>query len=151
MLSDERYREWVVRQVKDPVVRSFWRDEFSRYDWRFMRESIAPIQNKVGQLLMAPPVRNIFGQIRTKIDPAFMMDNRRIFIANLSKGKLGADKANLIGAVLVTQFQLAAMARAHVVGGATTAKKCAQSVQAQRLLSRTTIPLCGEGCGDTFT
>jgi hypothetical protein len=60
-----------------------------------MRESIAPIQNKVGQLLMAPPVRNIFGQIRTKIDPAFMMDNRRIFIANLSKGKLGPDKANL--------------------------------------------------------
>lgn len=114
MLSDERYREWVVGQVKDPIVRAFWRDEFARYDWRFMRESIAPIQNKIGQLLMAPPIRNIFGQIRSKIDPAFMMDNRRIFIANLSKGKLGADKANLIGAVLVTQFQLAAMARAHL-------------------------------------
>jgi hypothetical protein len=114
MLADERYREWVVRQVEDPIVRSFWRDEFSRYDWRFMRESIAPIQNKVGQLLMAPPVRNIFGQIRTKIDPAFMMNNRRIFIANLSKGKLGPDKASLIGAILVTQFQLAAMARASV-------------------------------------
>src|SRR5882724_8644604 len=88
MLADERYRAWVVKQVKDPIVRSFWRDEFDRYDWRFMREAIAPIQNKVGQLLMAPPVRNIFGQIKTKIEPAFMMDKRRIFIANLSKGKL---------------------------------------------------------------
>lgn len=114
MLADEQYRDWVVKQVKDPVVRSFWRDEFDKYDWRFMRESIAPIQNKVGQLLMAPPIRNIFGQIKTKIDPAFMMNNRRIFIANLSKGKLGPDKASLIGALIVTQFQLAAMARAHV-------------------------------------
>jgi len=114
MLGDERYREWVIRQVKDPIVRSFWRDEFARYDRRFLVEAIAPIQNKVGQLLMAPPVRNIFGQIKTKIDPAFMMNKRRIFIANLSKGKLGPDKASLIGAVLVTQFQLAAMARAHV-------------------------------------
>lgn len=114
MLADERYRDWVVKQVKDPIVRSFWRDEFDKYDWRFMREAIAPIQNKVGQLLMAPPIRNIFGQIKTKIDPAFMMNDRRIFIANLSKGKLGPDKASLIGAVLVTQFQLAAMARANM-------------------------------------
>jgi hypothetical protein len=114
MLTDEHYRTWVVNQVKDPIVRSFWRDEFDRYDRRFLTDAIAPIQNKVGQLLMAPPVRNIFGQVRTKIDPTFMMDNRRIFIANLSKGKLGPDKASLIGAVLVTQFQLAAMARAGV-------------------------------------
>jgi Type IV secretion-system coupling protein DNA-binding domain len=114
MLADEHYRAWVVKQVKDPIVRSFWRDEFDRYDRRFLTEAIAPIQNKVGQLLMAPPIRNVFGQIKTKIDPAFMMDDRRIFIANLSKGKLGPDKAGLIGAVLVTQFQLAAMARAGV-------------------------------------
>jgi hypothetical protein len=112
ILSDHRYRDWVVKQVKDPVVKSFWRDEFAHYDKRFMNEAIAPIQNKVGQLLMAPPVRNIFGQVRSKVDPLFIMDDRRIFIANLSKGKLGEDKANLIGAILVSQFQLAAMARA---------------------------------------
>jgi hypothetical protein len=112
ILADVRYRRWVVKQIKDPIVKSFWRDEFENYDRRFLNEAIAPIQNKVGQLLMAPPIRNIFGQVRTKVDPAFMMDDRRIFIANLSKGKLGEDKANLIGAILVTQFQLAAMARA---------------------------------------
>jgi len=112
MLSDARYRDWVVRQVQDPAVRAFWLQEFGRYDKRFLQEVIAPVQNKVGQLLMAPPIRNIFGQVQSKIDPRFMMDHRRILIANLSKGRLGEDKANLLGALLVTQFQRAAMERA---------------------------------------
>jgi hypothetical protein len=111
MLIDAGYRSWVLRQVKDPMVRSFWLNEFPRYEKGFMTEAIAPIQNKVGQLLMAPPIRNMLGQVKSKVDVRFMMDNRRIFIANLAKGSLGADKANLIGSLLVTQFQLAAMAR----------------------------------------
>lgn len=111
MLVDERYRAWVVKQVQDPIVRAFWVQEFARYDPRFLREAIAPIQNKVGQLLMAPPVRNILGQVRSKVEPRFMMDRRRIFIANLAKGKLGEEKANLLGSILTTQFQLAAMSR----------------------------------------
>ena len=114
MLSDGRYRAWVVKQIKDPMVRSFWVNEFEEYDKKFLHEAIAPIQNKVGQLLMSPHVRNILGQVRSRIDARFMMDNGRIFIADVSKGKLGADKANLMGALLVTQFQLAAMSRADV-------------------------------------
>ncbi len=114
MLSDSHYRAWVVKQVKDPIVRSFWVNEFENYDSKFLREAIAPIQNKVGQLLMSPHVRNILGQVRSRIDARFMMDNGRIFIADVSKGKLGADKSNLIGALLVTQFQLAAMSRADM-------------------------------------
>jgi hypothetical protein len=88
--------------------------EFENYDDRFLQEAIAPIQNKVGQLLMSPHLRNILGQVKSTIDARFIMDNRRIFITNVSKGKLGADKSNLIGALLVTQFQLAAMSRADV-------------------------------------
>ena len=114
MLSDDRYRAWAVKQVKDPQVRSFWVNEFENFDERFLREAVAPIQNKVGQLLMSPHLRNILGQVRSKIDARFMMDNGRIFIADLSKGKLGADKSNLLGAMLVTQFQLAAMSRSDV-------------------------------------
>jgi hypothetical protein len=114
MLSDANYRAWVVKQVRDPMVRSFWLDEYARYDKKFLQEAIAPIQNKVGQLLMAPELRNILGQVRNRIDARFMMDHGRIFIANLSKGKLGADKANLLGALWVTQFQLAAMSRTDV-------------------------------------
>lgn len=114
MLTDERYRAWVVRQIKDPMVRSFWQNEFARYDSKFLQEAIAPIQNKVGQLLMAAPTRNVFGQVKGRFDARFQMDNGRIFIANLSKGKLGEDKSNLLGAMLVTHFQQAAMSRADI-------------------------------------
>lgn len=111
MLTDADYRAWVIQQIEDPFVRSFWADEYAGYDARFVREAIAPIQNKIGQFLMNPPIRNILGQVKSKIDFRFMMDTGRVFIANLSKGKLGADKANLLGSLLATQFQLAAMSR----------------------------------------
>jgi hypothetical protein len=114
MLSDERYRGWVVRQVKDPLVRSFWVREFGEYDSRFMHEAVAPIQNKVGQLVMSPLLRNILGQVRSRINARFMMDSGRIFIADLSKGRIGEDKSNLLGSLLVSHFQLAAMSRASV-------------------------------------
>jgi len=117
LLSDSKYRAWVVKQIKDPMVHSFWVNEFDGYEKRFLQEAVSPIQNKVGQLLMSPHVRNIVGQVKSKIDSRFMMDDGRIFIANLSKGKLGADKANLLGALLVTQFELAAMSRADVPEG----------------------------------
>jgi hypothetical protein len=115
MLVDEQYRQWVLKQVKDPVLRSVWIQELGQYDEQLWQEAIAPIQNKIGQLLIAPPVRNILGQVRSRIDAGFMMNNRRIFIANLSKGRLGEDKSNLLGAILVTMFQLAAMERSTVV------------------------------------
>ena len=114
MLVDERYREWVVKQVKDPSVRSFWLDEFTSYDNRFLGEVLSPVRNKVGQLLMAPPMRHVLGQVASTFDPRFMMDHGRILIANLSKGRLGEDKSNLLGAILVTQFQLAAMSRSNI-------------------------------------
>lgn len=114
MLSDEEYRTWVVRQVEDPVVRSFWEHEFYSHDKRTRAEMVSPILNKVGLMLMAPQVRNILGQVRNRIDSRFIMDHGRVFIANLSKGKLGVDKTNLLGSFLVAQFQVGAMARADV-------------------------------------
>jgi hypothetical protein len=113
LLTEVDYRSWVIRQIKDPFIRQFWTDEFAGYDARFIREAIAPIQNKLGQFLLHPPIRNILGQVKRKIDFRFMLDRQRVFLANLSKGKLGADKANLLGSLLVTQFQLAAMSRAN--------------------------------------
>jgi hypothetical protein len=114
MLTDETYRSWVVAQVKDPMVRSFWEREFESHDRRTRAEMVSPILNKVGPILMAPQVRNILGQVRNRIDARYTMDDGRIFIANLSKGKLGADKANLLGSFLVTQFQVAALSRADI-------------------------------------
>lgn len=114
MLTDESYRAWVVRQVKDPFIRDYWLCEYGSYDPRFQREAIAPIQNKLGQFMLNPVIRNILGQVKRKVDIPFAMDNGQMFIANLAKGKLGHDKANLLGSLLVTQFQLAAMARTAI-------------------------------------
>ena len=96
------------------MVRSFWQNEFASYDRHFLSELISPVQNKVGQLLMSPPLRNILGQVRNRVDLRYIMDHRKIFIANLSKGTLGADKSNLLGSVLVARFELAAMSRADL-------------------------------------
>ena len=96
------------------MVRRFWAEEFAAYDKRFRSEAIAPIQNKIGQFLMSPQVRNIFGQERQAIDFRRAMDRRQIVIANLAKGNIGDDKSNLIGSLLVSQFELAAMSRSNV-------------------------------------
>lgn len=112
LLTDDDYRAQVIRQVKDPFIREFWESEYAGYDERFRREAIAPIQNKLGQFLLNPVIRNILGQDRRKVSFPHLMDNRRIFVANLSKGRIGDDKANLLGSLLVAQFQLAAMRRA---------------------------------------
>jgi hypothetical protein len=112
MLHDERYRRWVVRQVQDPLVRSFWVNEFENYDRKYMQEAVSPVQNKVGQLLLSPAVRHVLGQVGSKVHFRFMMDRRRIFIANLSKGALGEAHSSLLGSLLVTGFELAALSRA---------------------------------------
>ena len=113
LLIDPHYRAWIIRQIKDPFIREFWESEYANYEPRFQREAIAPIQNKLGQFLLNPVIRNILGQVKAKVSIPFVMDNQRLFIANLSKGRLGHDKANLLGSLLTTQFQLAAMARVN--------------------------------------
>jgi len=113
MLTDDAFRAKVIRQIKDPFIKAFWAEEYEGYDERFKREAIAPIQNKIGQFLLNPVVRNILGQVKSKVSIPFIMDNQRLFIANLSKGSLGHEKANLLGSLLTTQFQLAAMARSN--------------------------------------
>ena len=114
MLVDQTYRAWVVRQVRDPLVRSFWLEEFENYDPRFMKEAVAPIQNKIGQFMSNGPIRNILSQVKSRIDFRFLIDQGRIFIAKLAKGGLGEEKANLLGSLLTSQFQFAAMRRSNV-------------------------------------
>ena len=112
LLTDAAYRRWVVRQVTDPFVRKFWEEEYESYDARFRREAIAPIQNKLGQFCLHPLVRNVLGQVKARVSLPHVMEHSQIFLANLSKGQLGTDKSALLGSLLVSQFQAAAMARA---------------------------------------
>jgi len=111
ILVDKDFRERVVAKVTDPVVRAFWVDEFSKWNDRVLQEVISPIQNKVGQFLSTSLIRNIVGQTVSSFDVRDIMDNRKILIMNLSKGRVGEDASALIGAMMITKIQLAAMER----------------------------------------
>jgi len=93
ILIDKEYRKKVVEKITDPVVKSFWVDEFTKYPDRFMVEAVAPIQNKVGQFLTSPLIRNIVGQTKSAIDIREIMDEEKIFVMNLSKGRIGEDNS----------------------------------------------------------
>jgi len=114
MLSDKDFRKEVVSKIEDPVVRSFWTKEFAGYADKFASEAIAPIQNKVGQFLSTSIIRNIVGQTKSSIDIREIMDNRKILIMNLSKGRIGEDNSALLGAIMITKIQLAAMSRVDI-------------------------------------
>jgi CxxC-x17-CxxC domain-containing protein len=111
MLADPDYRRKVVEKISDPMVKSFWVNEFARYTQRLETEATAAIQNKVGQFISNPLVRNIIGQVKSSIDMRKVMDEGKILIANTSKGRIGEDNSRLLGALVITKLQLAAMSR----------------------------------------
>ncbi|MEX2563784.1 MAG: type IV secretory system conjugative DNA transfer family protein [Candidatus Paceibacterota bacterium] len=112
MLADKDYRKKVVENVTDTSVRAFWTDEFAKYGERYMQEAGAAIQNKIGQFISNPVIRNIIGQPHSSFDLRRIMDERKIVIINLSKGRVGETNANLLGGMLITKMYLSAMSRA---------------------------------------
>ena len=114
MLSDPDFRRKVVEKITDPMVKSFWINEFARYTQRYEVEATAAIQNKVGQFISAPLIRNIIGQVQSSINMRKVMDEGKILILNLSKGRIGEDNSMLLGALLITKLQLAAMSRVDI-------------------------------------
>ncbi len=114
MLSDKQFRSKVLNKVKDPIVKSFWVNEFAKWNERYMGEAIAPIQNKVGQFIATPIIRNIISQAKSTIRMRDIMDNGKILIVNLSKGRIGEEAMQLLGGMIVTKLQLAAMERVDI-------------------------------------
>jgi CxxC-x17-CxxC domain-containing protein len=114
MLSDKSYRKKVVANITDPVVKAFWEKEFSGYADKFASEAVSPIQNKVGQFLSSSLMRNVIGQVKSSIDIRDIMDSGKILIMNLSKGRIGEDNSALLGAMMITKVQLAAMSRVDI-------------------------------------
>lgn len=111
MLSDKAYREMVVDNVKDPAVKSYWINEFAKYPERYREEAVSAIQNKIGQFISNPLIRNIVGQINSTFNVRDIMDNKKILIVNLSKGRIGEDNTALLGTMFITKMQIAAMSR----------------------------------------
>lgn len=114
MLSDKLFRQKVVENITDPSVKSFWVDEFAKYTDRFASEATPAIQNKIGQFTSNPLIRNIIGQPESSFDLRKAMDEKKILIINLSKGRVGEQNANLLGSMLITKIYLSAMSRADI-------------------------------------
>lgn len=113
-LTEKRYRDRYIEKIDDPVIRNFWFKEFDQMPPKLQSEAISPILNKVGQFLSAGSIRNVVGKAHSTIDLEKIMNEGKIVIINLSQGKLGEDSSSLLGAMLITKFQLAAMNRVHV-------------------------------------
>ncbi len=114
MLTEKEYRKKVTENLKDPVVKSFWENEFNRYTDRYAIEAVAAVQNKIGQLVSNSLIRNIIGQPKSTIDIRKIMDERKILIANLSHGRIGESNSALLGALFITKLQQAAMSRINI-------------------------------------
>src|SRR3989338_7992197 len=114
MLVDRDYRQKIISNLKDPVVKSFWINEYEEWDPRYRNEAIAPVQNKVGQFLNVSFVRNIVGQAKNTIDVDEIMNNQKILLVNVSKGRIGEDNAAILGAMIITKIQLSAMERVRI-------------------------------------
>ena len=112
MLTNKTFRNAVVEKITDPIVKSFWVEEFASFTDTYTREATPAIQNKVGQFTANPLIRNIVGQSRSSFDLRKIMDEKKIFIVNLSKGRMGETNAALLGSMLVVKIYLAAMSRA---------------------------------------
>ena len=114
MLVDRDYRQKIINNLKDPVVKSFWINEYEEWEPRYRNEAIAPVQNKVGQFLNVSFVRNIVGQANSTINVEDIMNNQKILLVNVSKGRIGEDNSAILGAMLITKIQLCAMERVRI-------------------------------------
>ena len=112
MLTNKNFRTAVVEKITDPIVRAFWTEEFANFTDTYTREATPAIQNKIGQFVSNPLIRNIIGQPKSTFDLRKMMDEKKIFIVNLSKGRMGETNASLLGSMLTVKIYLASLSRA---------------------------------------
>ncbi|MBI5374218.1 MAG: type IV secretion system DNA-binding domain-containing protein [Candidatus Schekmanbacteria bacterium] len=112
ILTDKEFRARILRRVNNPQIQNFWSLEFDKYSAWLKSEAISPILNKVGQFLISPPLSNILGQKENTFKLRKVMDDGKILIVNLAKGKIGEDSSALLGSMMVTMIQLAAQTRA---------------------------------------
>jgi hypothetical protein len=114
LLTDMGFRNLILEYVKDKHIVSFWKNEFEKYSPTLRNEAITPILNKTGLFIASLPLRNVVGQKTSSFRMQRVLDEGKILIVNLSKGKIGEDACALLGSMLVTSIQLAAMHRATI-------------------------------------
>ncbi len=113
LLSDREFRGAMVKKVSNAMVREFWEKEFAGYSPPFRAVVTAPLLNKVGAFLTDPLLHSILAGAYSSFDLRRIMDEGKILVVNLAKGKLGEGPAALLGSLLVSHLSLAAMERAE--------------------------------------
>ena len=142
MYADKEFRKDVIAHMTDPTVKAFWTEEFAKYTDKFAAEATPAIQNKIGQFTSNALIRNMIGQPKSSFDLRKIIDEKKILIINLSKGRVGEQNANLLGGMLITKIYLAAMSRAdasarsHAHSAAILSVRRRISVFCQRVLRR---------------
>jgi len=111
LLVDKNMRDRVLAVVNDQSLIHFWKEEYERMPDRLQKEAISPIQNKVGQFVTSPLIRRIISHPKSSISLDNIMNNGKIFLCNLSQGRLGEDNSALLGATIITKIQISAMRR----------------------------------------
>ncbi len=115
LLVDKEFRARVVAKIRDPIVKTFWVAEFTAWSEKYATEAIAPVQNKVGQFLSSSVIRNIVAQVKSTLNLRRIMDDGKILVVNLSKGRIGEDNMRLLGGMIITKIQLAAQERQNIL------------------------------------
>lgn len=114
MLTDDQYRQKVITHIEDDMVKRFWAIEFIHWSEKFDTDSIIPLVNKLGQFLSDPMLRTIFSQVKNKIDFRSLMNEGKIVLINLNKGRLGEESSSFFGSILLTKIKQAGMERARM-------------------------------------
>ncbi len=116
LLLDKNYQKYIVYQIKDPVLKDFWENEFKQMmgNTSFHIEAIQPIQNKIGRFLANSTIRNVLGQAKSTIRLDEIMNGGKILFISLSKGKIGEDNANLLGSLIISRLNFMAMQRVRI-------------------------------------
>lgn len=114
MLTDRNYRQKVVEYITDDMVKRFFAIEFADWSEKFDTDAIIPLVNKLGQFLSDPLLRNIFGQKENKIDITKLMNEEKIVLINLSKGRIGEENSSFFGSMFLTKIKQAGMERQSI-------------------------------------
>jgi type IV secretory pathway TraG/TraD family ATPase VirD4 len=114
VFSDKKYRTQVVASLKNETVKAFLEKEYERFSFGYRSDGIAPIQNKVGAFLADPMLNRILTAPQQDLHIRTIMDEGRVLLVNLAKGRIGEDSASLLGGLLVTTIGLAAYTRADM-------------------------------------
>lgn len=113
-LTDPKYVNQLLPKVTDPIIRRYWTDQIAQTSDFHKSETLDYIASKFGRFVTNKMIRNIIGQSKSAFDFRKVMDEGKILIINLSKGKLGEENSSFLGLVLIPKILAAAMSRADM-------------------------------------